>query len=100
MTDSGGGIPALLGITATSIVEAAMRRVPSILLLCCFFGCSGGQVEQPPAPLPAPAPPVVPEEKSPIELIGEKTSLAEAVTFARPLMTDVFNDPSPGTLLL
>jgi hypothetical protein len=46
----------------------------------------------------APAP--TPVEPSPLEKIGLKTSLADALTVAKPEMADTFNKSSKGTLLL
>lgn len=52
------------------------------------------------AAAPAPAPQAAPPEPSPVEKLLATTTLADAVEHVRPLMTDTFDDTSPGAALL
>lgn len=53
-----------------------------------------------PAVAPALAPQAAPPEPSPIEKLLATTTLAEAIEHVRPMMTDTFDDTSPGAALL
>lgn len=65
------------------------------LQLTFTAGCLGG-----PTTSTEPAQPVTPAPENPLEIIAKMPTMAEAVTYALPSMSDTFDEPSRGTVLL
>jgi hypothetical protein len=78
----------------------SLEYVSCALLVLISTGCKEAerQAEAAPAPVVVPLPP--PPAPSPPQIILSKTTLTDALSFSKPFMVDVPDEPSQGTVLL
>ncbi len=82
------------------MIVKAFAYIGCLLLALAASGCKEAErrAEAAPAPVVVPAPAPVPPSAA--EIILTRTTLADALSFAKPLMVDVPDEASQGTVLL